>query len=158
MRKKKKKLMQEMSVIMKVEDGSQKEIECLYDAKVTLSKTCAELTRVKQKLAQTEAAYKQTKPLCAKAEKILQVLLWKWISAETRKKVILTQKYYRTNERLEMYHAMLKYVMTGQKSRFDRAAMQWHFRLFTELVDEDRYTVPSNTLPRRVRTPPICGV
>lgn len=150
MKQKKEKMLQEMTVMMKVENGSQKEIECLYDAKVTLTKTCTELKQVKQKLAETETAYKQVKPLCDKAEHILMELLMKWISSETKRKVVLMLKYYRTNERLEMYHAMLKYVMTGQKTRFCRAVMQWHFRLFVDMVNEDRYTVPSNTLLKRL--------
>ncbi len=150
MRKTKKRLRKEMSVTLKIRKDEQREIECLYDAKVTLANTCTELKHTRQKLEEVRKDNQTLLPLCDKAENILRVLLEKWISKETRKKVALIIRFYHRNERLEMYYAMLQYVMTGRKTRFDKAVMQWHFRLFAEMVDEDRYTVPSNTLLKRL--------
>lgn len=139
-----------MSITLKIRKDEHREIECLYDAKKTLAKTCTELKHTRQKLEEVRMDNQALIPLCDKAENILRVLLEKWISKETRKKVALIIRYYHRNERLEMYNAMLLYVMTGRKTRFDRAVMQWHFRLFADMADEDRYTVPSNTLLKRL--------
>jgi len=139
-----------MSITLKIRKDEHREIECLYDAKKTLAKTCTELKHTRQKLEEVRMDNQALIPLCDKAENILRVLLEKWISKETRKKVALIIRYYHRNERLEMYNAMLLYVMTGRKTRFNRAVMQWHFRLFADMADEDRYTVPSNTLLKRL--------
>ena len=150
MRKSKRRLRKEMSVTLKIRKDEQREIECLYDAKVTLAKTCTELTQTRRKLEDYKSDNQTLLTLCNKSEDILRVLLEKWIAKDTRKKVALIMKFYHRNERLEMYYAMLQYVMTGRKTRFDRAVMQWHFRLFADQADEDRYTVPSNTLLKRL--------
>ena len=42
--------------------------------------------------------------------------------------------------------AMMTYAVTGKKAKLEKPVAQWHFRLFCEMLDDDRCTVPSHTL------------
>ena len=73
-------------------------------------------------------------------EQLMQRLLFEWLTKEEKSKVRLYVKYYHPEGRIEMYYAMLLYLMTGQKSKFENGAAQWHFRLFCDLIDEVGYS------------------
>lgn len=74
------------------------------------------------------------------SEKLMESLLFEWLTKEEKSKVRLYVKYYRHDNRLKMYYAMLLYLMTGQKEKFKNGAAQWHFRLFCDLIDEVGYS------------------
>ena len=73
-------------------------------------------------------------------EQLMQRLLFEWLTQEAQQKVRRFVKYYHTEARLEMYYAMLRYVMFGKRTRFVKEVANWHFRLFCEQVDSDQYT------------------
>ena len=74
------------------------------------------------------------------SEKLMQQLLFEWLTKEEKSKVRLYVKYYHPEGRIEMYYAMLQYLMTGKKAKFKNGAAQWHFRLFCDLIDEVGYS------------------
>ena len=74
------------------------------------------------------------------SEKLMESLLFEWLTKEEKSKVRLYVKYYRHDDRMKMYYAMLLYLMTGQKSKFKNGAAQWHFRMFCDLIDEVGYS------------------
>ena len=51
---------------------------------------------------------------------------------------------------MDLLDAMMTYAMTGNKAKLDKPVAQWHLRLFCEMMDEDRVTVPSHTLLKRL--------
>ena len=61
-------------------------------------------------------------------EQLMQRLLFEWLTQEAQQKVRRFVKYYYTEARLEMYYAMLRYVMFGKRTRFVKAVANWHFR------------------------------
>ena len=73
-------------------------------------------------------------------EQLMQRLLFEWLTKEAKSKVRLYVKYYHPESRIEMYYAMLQYLMTGKKAKFKNGAAQWHFRLFCDLIDEVGYS------------------
>ena len=74
------------------------------------------------------------------SEKLMESLLFEWLTKEEKSKVRLYVKYYRHEDRMKMYYAMLLYLMTGKKSKFENGAAQWHFRMFCDLIDEVGYS------------------
>ena len=74
------------------------------------------------------------------SEKLMQSLLFEWLTKEEKSKVRLYVKYYRHEDRLKMYYAMLLYLMTGKRSKFENGAAQWHFGMFCDLIDEVGYS------------------
>lgn len=88
----------------------------------------------------------EMKNLADKAENIIRKHLYKWLSTGSQHKVENFLRFYHQEDRLELLDAMMAYAVTGKKRRLERAVAQWHFRLFCEMLDDDRYTVPSHTL------------
>lgn len=74
------------------------------------------------------------------SEKLMESLLFEWLTKEEKSKVRLYVKYYRHNDRMKMYYAMLLYLMTGEKTKFKNGAAQWHFGMFCDLIDEVGYS------------------
>ena len=113
---------------------------------------------MKEKSNQTEAEMLENvvrenqamKRLLKKQELLAKGLLFRWLTEDTHRKVNQYIKYYRPEQRMEMINAMQTYVLTGKRTRFRRAVQNWHFRLFCELIDDDRYSVPAHALLKRL--------
>ena len=82
----------------------------------------------------------QKKNVVKACEQLMQRLLANWLTKEELSKVRLYVKYYHPEGRIEMYYAMLQYLMTGKKAYFKNGAAQWHFGLFCEMVDKVGYS------------------
>ena len=102
------------------------------------------------KMKQMEKQIAKQELIIAQAEQLMRKLLFEWLPEETQQHVLRYMKYYYPEGRQEMYYAMLRYVIEGKKSRFKNGAAQWHFRLFCELIDDDRYSVPAHALLKRL--------
>ena len=117
----------------------------LTDANTLLDKTRAELDQSKRTVWELQEKIKKMEHDDAQPEMLMKSLLWMWLDKNSRKKVEHIVRFYRADTRIYFYYAMLDYVMTGHKMRFEKPVQQWHFRLFCEMVDESRFTVPSHS-------------
>ena len=101
-------------------------------------------------LEQVVRENKELKRLLNKQEQLAKGLLFRWLAKDSHQKVEQYIKYYRPEQRMEMINAMQTYVLTGKRTRFRKEVQNWHFRLFCELIDDDRYTVPAHALLKRL--------
>ena len=114
------------------------------------------MMEIKRKQEETETLEqvvrenKELKRLLKKQELLAKGLLFRWLMEDTHRKVEQCIKYYRPEQRMEMINAMQTYVLTGKRTRFRKEVQNWHFRLFCELIDDDRYTVPAHALLKRL--------
>lgn len=124
----------------------------LTDVNTVLDKTQNELAEAKSKLWEQREKIERLEQQDSQAELLLKKLLWQWLDEHSRKKVEHIVRFYHADMRIYLYYAMLEYVMSGTKMRFEKPVQQWHFRLFCEMVDECRFTVPSHSLLTRLWT------
>ncbi|MBO4673535.1 MAG: hypothetical protein J5616_04225 [Bacteroidaceae bacterium] len=117
----------------------------LTDANTLLDKTRAELDQSKHTVWELQEKIKKMEHDDAQPEMLMKSLLWKWLDKDSRKKVEHIVRFYRADVRICFYYAMLDYVMTGHKMRFEKPVQQWHFRLFCDMVDDNHFTVPSHS-------------
>ena len=79
------------------------------------------------------------------AERMMRQLLFWWLTPRSRQRVQQFVKYYHPQGRLELYYAMMRYIMTGQRTKFGNGCAQWHFHLFCDDADNDRYSANVHT-------------
>ena len=109
-----------------------------------------ELGKTKHKLAKTESDLEEARRVTDGQERVMKRLLDKWLTKRSLHRADQMLRTYRPEDRLAMLNAMMQYVQTGRKTKFERPVMEWHHQLFCEMVDNDRVTVPSHTLLKRL--------
>ena len=115
-----------------------------------LNKTRRELTKNNRRLELMDNECKEAKRVADKSVTILKKQLFKWLSKRSQHKVENILGFYHREEQMDLLDAMMSYAMTGKKAKLDKPVAQWHFRLFCEMIDDDRVTVPSHTLLMRL--------
>lgn len=115
-----------------------------------LNKTRRELTKNNRRLEQLDNECQEAKRVADRSVTILKKQLFKWLSKRSQHKVENILSFYHQEEQMDLLDAMMTYAMTGNKAKLDKPVAQWHFRLFCEMMDEDRVTVPSHTLLMRL--------
>ena len=115
-----------------------------------LNKTRRELTKNNRRLELMDNECKEAKRVADKSVTILKKQLFKWLSKRSQHKVENILGFYHREEQMDLIDAMMSYAMTGKKAKLDKPVAQWHFRLFCEMIDDDRVTVPSHTLLKRL--------
>lgn len=115
-----------------------------------LNKTRRELTKNNRRLELMDNECKEAKRVADKSVTILKKQLFKWLSKRSQHKVENILGFYHREEQMDLLDAMMSYAMTGKKAKLDKPVAQWHFRLFCEMLDDDRVTVPSHTLLKRL--------
>ena len=115
-----------------------------------LNKTRRELTKNNRRLELLDNECQETKRVADKSVKILKKQLFRWLSKRSQHRVELFLSFYHQEDQLDLLDAMMTYAMTGNKSKLDKPVAQWHLRLFCEMMDEDRVTVPSHALLKRL--------
>lgn len=109
-----------------------------------------ELGKTKHQLAKTESDLEEARRVTDGQERVMKRLLDKWLTKRSLHRADQMLRTYRPEDRLKMLYAMMQYVQTGRKTKFERPVMEWHQQLFCEMVDEDRVTVPSHALLKRL--------
>ena len=122
----------------------------LKEVKSILNKTRYELTKNNRRLERLDNECQEAKKVADMSVRIIKKQLFKLLSKRSQHKVELFISFYHQEDQMNLLDAMMSYVMTGKKTKFDRAVAQWHFRLFCEMVDDDRVTVPSHELLKRL--------
>ena len=115
-----------------------------------LNKTRRELTKNNRRLELMDNECKEAKRVADKSVTILKKQLFKWLSKRSQHKVELFLSFYHQANQLNLLDAMMTYAMTGKKAQLHMPVAQWHFRLFCDMMDDDRVTVPSHTLLKRL--------
>lgn len=115
-----------------------------------LNKTRNELTKNNRRMELMDNECQEAKRVADKSETILKKQLFKWLSKRSQHKVENILGFYHREEQMDLLDAMMSYAMTGKKAKLDKPVAQWHFRLFCEMIDDDRVTVPSHTLLKRL--------
>ena len=115
-----------------------------------LNKTRRELTKNNRRLELLDNECQEAKRVADKSVKILKKQLFRWLSKRSQHRVELFLSFYHQEDQLDLLDAMMTYAMTGDKSKLDKPVAQWHLRLFCEMMDEDRVTVPSHALLKRL--------
>ena len=115
-----------------------------------LNKTRRELTKNNRRMELMDNECQEAQRVAEKSVKILKKQLFKWLSKRSQHKVEQFLGFYYQEEQLDLLDAMMTYAMTGNKTKLEKPVAQWHFRLFCEMMDEDRVTVPSHTLLKRL--------
>ncbi len=115
-----------------------------------LNKTRNELTKNNRRMELMDNECQEAKRVADKSVTILKKQLFKWLSKRSQHKVENILGFYHREEQMDLLDAMMSYAMTGKKAKLDKPVAQWHFRLFCEMIDEDRVTVPSHTLLKRL--------
>jgi hypothetical protein len=59
-------------------------------------------------------------------------------------------RHYHPEDRIQLLGAMLEYIVTGKKTRFDRYVVTWHFAIFCELADEDAFSEQTHSYLARL--------
>ena len=101
-------------------------------------KNVIELLRTRQELRDTQKALAYQQELVRKAEMMLRTMLWPNLSKQTQAWILNFMRFYHPEARLELYYAMLDYVISGKLKRFSKPVAGWHFRLFCKKVDADQ--------------------
>lgn len=109
-----------------------------------------ELGKTKHKLAKTESDLEEVERVADGQDMVMRKLLYKWLTKQSQHRVDQMLHTYRAEDRLALLNAMMQYVQTGRRTKFERPVMEWHHQLFCEMVDNDRVTVPSHTLLKRL--------
>lgn len=115
-----------------------------------LNKTRNELTKNNRRMELMDNECQEAKRVADKSVTILKKQLFKWLSKRSQHKVENILGFYHREEQMDLLDAMMSYAMTGKKAKLDKPVAQWHFRLFCEMIDDDRVTVPSHTLLKRL--------
>lgn len=115
-----------------------------------LNKTRRELTKNNRRMELMDNEYQEAKRVADKSVTILKKQLFRWLSKPSQHKVENILRFYHQEERMELLNAMMTYAVTGQRAKLDKPVAKWHFRLFCEMMDEDRVTVPSHSLLKRL--------
>ena len=115
-----------------------------------LTKTRRELTKNNRRMELLDNECHEAKRVADRSVTILKKQLFKWLSKRSQHKVENILSFYHQEEQMDLLDAMMTYTMTGNKTKLEKPVAQWHFRLFCEMMDEDRVTVPSHTLLKRL--------
>ena len=115
-----------------------------------LNKTRRELTKNNRRMELLDNECHEAKRVADRSVTILKKQLFKWLSKRSQHKVENILSFYHQEEQMDLLDAMMTYAMTGNKAKLEKPVSQWHFRLFCEMMDEDRVTVPSHTLLKRL--------
>ena len=115
-----------------------------------LNKTRRELTKNNRRMELLDNECHEAKRVADRSVTILKKQLFKWLSKRSQHKVENILSFYHQEEQMDLLDAMMTYAMTGNKAKLEKPVAQWHFRLFCEMMDEDRVTVPSHTLLKRL--------
>ena len=118
----------------------------LKETRKMLNTTRRELARTRRQLELTDNDYQMTKRVADKAILILKNQLMKWLSRDSQLQVEHFLRFYHQDDQLDLLEAMMAYVVLGKKTKLEKVVAQWHFRLFCNMMDGDRYTVPSHSL------------
>ena len=111
-----------------------------------LNKTRTELTRNSRCLERLDNECLRAKRVADKAVGIIKKQLFRWLSKRSQHKVEHMLRFYHQEDQIDLLDAMMTYAVTGKTAKLERPVAQWHFRLFCEMLDDDRCTVPSHTL------------
>ena len=122
----------------------------LKETRNMLNKTRRELIKNNRRLELLDNECQEAKRVADKSVKILKKQLFRWLSKGSQHRVELFLSFYHQEDQLDLLNAMMTYAMTGNKAKMDKAVAQWHLRLFCEMMDEDRVTVPSHALLKRL--------
>ena len=115
-----------------------------------LNKTRRELTKNNRRMELMDNERQEAQRVADRSVTILKKQLFKWLSKRSQHRVENILSFYHQEEQMDLLDAMMTYAMTGSKAKMDKAVAQWHLRLFCEMMDEDRVTVPSHTLLKRL--------
>ena len=99
-----------------------------------LNKTRNELTKNNRRLERLDNEFQKAKSVADESVKMIKKQLFRWLSKRSQHKVEHILHFYHQED------------VTGKKAKLERPVAQWHFRLFCEMLDDDRCTVPSHTL------------
>ena len=111
-----------------------------------LNKTRTKLTRNSRCLERLDNECLRAKRVADKAVGIIKKQLFRWLSKRSQHKVEHMLRFYHQEDQIDLLDAMMTYAVTGKTAKLERPVAQWHFRLFCEMLDDDRCTVPSHTL------------
>ena len=111
-----------------------------------LNKTRNELTKNNCRLERLDNEFQKAKSVADKAVGIIKKQLFRWLSKRSQHKVEHMLRFYHQEDQIDLLDAMMTYAVTGKTAKLERPVAQWHFRLFCEMLDDDRCTVPSDTL------------
>ena len=104
----------------------------------------------KKMVGELRAQLREARRLYAAQERMMKDQLYGWLTTRSQHRANQMLRQYRPEDRLAMLNAMMRYVMMGRRTKFERPVMAWHHRLFCEMVDEDRVAVPSHALLKRL--------
>lgn len=122
----------------------------LHETQEVLKKTRRELTKTNRKLEMMDVKYQESLQVADKGIWVLEKQLFRWLTKRSQHKTDGMLKYYHQVDRIDLLNAMMTYVVTGKKKRLVKPIAEWHLKLFCEMVDEDRCTVPSHSLLKRL--------
>lgn len=111
-----------------------------------LNKTRKELTKNNRRLERLDNEFQKAKSVADESVKMIKKQLFRWLSKRSQHKVEHILHFYHQEEQIDLLDAMMTYAVTGKKAKLEKPVAQWHFRLFCEMLDDDRCTVPSHTL------------
>ena len=111
-----------------------------------LNKTRNELTKNNRRLERLDNEFQKAKSVADESVKMIKKQLFRWLSKRSQHKVEHILHFYHQEDQIDLLDAMMTYAVTGKKAKLEKPVAQWHFRLFCEMLDDDRCTVPSHTL------------
>ena len=111
-----------------------------------LNKTRNELTKNNRRLERLDNEFQKAKSVADESVKMIKKQLFRWLSKRSQHKVEYILHFYHQEDQIDLLDAMMTYAVTGKKAKLEKPVAQWHFRLFCEMLDDDRCTVPSHTL------------
>ena len=111
-----------------------------------LNKTRNELTKNNRRLERLDNEFQKAKSVADESVKMIKKQLFRWLSKRSQHKVEHMLRFYHQEDQIDLLDAMMTYAVTGKTAKLERPVAQWHFRLFCEMQDDDRCTVPSHTL------------
>ena len=118
-----------------------------------LNKTRNELTKNNRRLERLDNEFQKAKSVADESVKMIKKQLFRWLSKRSQHKVEHILHFYHQEDQIDLLDAMMTYAvtgkkakLTGKKAKLEKPVAQWHFRLFCEMLDDDRCTVPSHTL------------
>ena len=122
----------------------------LKETRSKLNKARRELTQTHRRLEMLDNDYQEAKHVADKAVRMMKMQLFKWLSPDSRLKVLLFLKFHHQERQLDLLDAMMTYAVTEEKAKLAHPVAQWHFRLFCAMMDSDRFTVPSHSMLVRI--------
>jgi Fe-S cluster biosynthesis and repair protein YggX len=139
--------MEESSVIERLLTRKQEELK---EVKKVLVRTQCDLAKCERKAEVAAEGFRKAKQLNDTSERIIKGLLRKWLSKDSMLKVENIIRHYHPEDPIQLLGAMLEYIVTGKKTRFDRYVATWHFAIFCELADEDAFSEQTHSYLARL--------